>query len=88
MDIQMPEMDGLETTAAIRSHEALGGGHVPIIAVTAHAMKGTEAKCLAAGMDGYLSKPIDAARLFVAIDQALNARQQAQFLMTAPGPLI
>ena len=85
MDIQMPEMDGLETTTAIRNHEALRGGHVPIIAVTAHAMKGAEEKCLAAGMDGYLSKPIDDARLFAAIDQALNARRQAPFLLTAPG---
>src|ERR1017187_2991140 len=51
MDIQMPEMDGLETTTAIRDHEALRGGHVPIIAVTAHAMKGAEEKCLAAGTE-------------------------------------
>jgi two-component system, sensor histidine kinase and response regulator len=58
MDVQMPEMDGLAATEAIREHEKKNGTHVPIFAMTAHAMKGDRERCLQAGMDGYITKPI------------------------------
>jgi len=68
MDVSMPVMGGLEATRAIRVQEGERGGHIPIIAMTAHAMQGDREMCLAAGMDGYLTKPIDPARLFAALD--------------------
>jgi CheY-like chemotaxis protein len=68
MDVQMPEMDGLEATAAIRAHEQSNGKHVRIIAMTAHAMKGDRERCLEAGMDSYLPKPIQASDLYAALD--------------------
>ena len=58
MDLQMPEMGGLECTAIIRDQERMTGLHLPIIAMTAHAMEGDNARCLAAGMDAYVSKPL------------------------------
>jgi signal transduction histidine kinase/CheY-like chemotaxis protein/ligand-binding sensor domain-containing protein len=67
MDIQMPEMDGFEATAAIRSKERAVGKHLPIIAMTAHAMTGDRERCIGAGMDGYIAKPIRPQELFQAI---------------------
>lgn len=77
MDVQMPEMDGFEATSRIREHEKSTGKHIPIIALTAHAMVGDRERCLAAGMDGYVSKPINADDLFAAIERLLPAAAQA-----------
>jgi two-component system sensor histidine kinase/response regulator len=68
MDVQMPEMDGFQATAAIRELEKKSGQHLPIVALTAHAMKGDKERCLAAGMDGYVAKPIKAEELIEAIE--------------------
>jgi CheY-like chemotaxis protein len=73
MDVQMPEMGGFECTGFIRDKEQITGRHLPIIALTAHAMEGDEAGCAAAGMDGYLSKPIQADQLYDLVERHLNA---------------
>ncbi|MGH9384776.1 MAG: response regulator [Vicinamibacterales bacterium] len=69
MDLQMPELGGLEATQAIRDHEKVTGAHVPIVALTARAMQGDRERCLAAGMDGYVSKPIDADELIITVER-------------------
>jgi two-component system sensor histidine kinase/response regulator len=74
MDVQMPEMDGFEATAAIRENEKHNGTHIPIIALTAHAMKGDKERCLAAGMDGYLTKPIRSQELDEILETYLARR--------------
>jgi CheY-like chemotaxis protein/HPt (histidine-containing phosphotransfer) domain-containing protein len=69
MDVQMPEMGGFEATAAIRARERAAGRHTPIVAMTARAMKGDRERCLEAGMDDYISKPIDRERLLAIVER-------------------
>lgn len=78
MDIQMPEMSGIEVTAAIREKEKGTGRHIPIIATTASAMEEDKDRCLEVGMDAYLAKPIDRTALFEAMDMLLGAAQPAK----------
>jgi signal transduction histidine kinase/ActR/RegA family two-component response regulator len=69
MDVQMPEMDGFQATKAIRSREKQSGAHIPIIAITGFAMKGDRQRCLDAGMDSYISKPLRSKELFEVVEQ-------------------
>ena len=71
MDVQMPRMDGIEVTAAIRKREKATGDHMPILAMTAHAMTGDRQRFLESGMDGYISKPVHRKELFEAIGNVL-----------------
>jgi signal transduction histidine kinase/DNA-binding response OmpR family regulator len=73
MDIQMPEMNGLQATALIRQKELKTGKHVPIVAMTAHAMAGDKERCLAAGMDGYITKPLHIEGLLATIDEVMSS---------------
>jgi CheY-like chemotaxis protein len=77
MDVQMPEMDGIEATAVIRTKERQTGRHVPIVAMTAHAMTGDREHCLAAGMDGYIAKPIRASELFDVLERLAGPARES-----------
>jgi PAS domain S-box-containing protein len=90
MDLQMPVMDGFEALAGLRTQEEGSGAHLPVIALTANAMKGDRERCLAAGFDGYVSKPIQARDLFEAIEQAVGTADPDSAVETVPssGPVL
>ncbi len=81
MDVQMPVMDGFEATARIREQEKVTGEHLPIVAMTAHALKGYREKCLEAGMDEYTTKPVNTARLYHIIEEILSNQQEEALIM-------
>ena len=91
MDVQMPEMDGLEATAMIREQERMGKPegpprrHIPIVAMTAHAMVGDRERCLAAGMDDYVAKPINASDMFAAIERVMDSLAELRAHQVQPG---
>ncbi len=86
MDVQMPKMSGFEASEAIRLREEVTGRHLPIVALTAHAMQGDRERCLASGMDGYLTKPIDVDQLVATIEEfAESGRVEAE--APAPSPV-
>jgi len=84
MDVQMPEMDGLEATRTIREKEKTTGRHIPIVAMTAHAMKGDEERCLAAGMDDYLTKPIRTKDLLATLEETMNRKGTTDHAVDPP----
>jgi CheY-like chemotaxis protein len=77
MDLQMPEMGGLAAAALIREKERIQGGHIPIIALTAHAMKGDRERCLEAQMDEHISKPFNRSELYAKIEKAVRQPARA-----------
>jgi CheY-like chemotaxis protein len=82
LDIHMPELDGFQVVRVIREGERVAGEHLPVIALTARSRKEDREKCLAAGMDDFLSKPVRAAELFAAIDRAVSARRVSRPIPT------
>ena len=84
MDVQMPEMDGIEATNVIRQKEQKSGAHIPIIAMTAHAMQGDRERCLQAGMDAYVAKPVNTKDLFAAIENVIEGDRFKPVAAPAP----
>jgi signal transduction histidine kinase/ligand-binding sensor domain-containing protein/CheY-like chemotaxis protein len=86
MDVEMPEMSGLDATAMIRMHELTTGAHIPILAMTAHALHGDRERCLVAGMDDYLAKPIERDELRRAITRVRTPTSPATAVPSEPTP--
>jgi CheY-like chemotaxis protein len=84
MDVQMPELDGIETTKSIRNKEKETGKHIPIIAMTAHAFKEDMEKCLSAGMDDYITKPVNPSDLFRAISKQITGMEIPENKISIP----
>ena len=87
MDVHMPVMDGFEATARIRRQEQVTGRHIPIVAMTAHAIAGDRERCLQAGMDGYVAKPVRNSDLFAEIDSLMIDRQPSPPPPAPPPPV-
>lgn len=85
LDVHMPEFDGFEVIRAIRERERATGGHLPVIAVTARSRREDRERCIAAGMDDYLAKPIGASDLWAAIDRVTRAQASDAFVGVCPG---
>ncbi len=86
LDLEMPEMDGLETAAIIREREKVTGGHLPLVALTAHALEEERGECLTAGLDAYLAKPLHAEELFHTLEALASLRPAAKAEAAAKGP--
>ena len=88
MDVQMPIMDGFEATAAIRSAERRTGRHLPVVAMTAHALKGDDQRCLEAGMDAYITKPVDGRELIAVVERLAHKESSPRDSGAAPRILV